>query len=679
MAKQHLYTNRLINETSPYLLQHAHNPVNWYPWGPEALQKAKDENKMLLISIGYSACHWCHVMERECFEDPEVAAVMNEHYINIKVDREERPDIDQVYMSAVQLMTQRGGWPLNCIALPDGRPIYGGTYFPKHHWLNVLEQVNEVFVKDNNKAVEYAIELTRGVALSGLIEKNTEQDSLTTTLLHQMVANWQQQFDNIEGGPNRAPKFPLPNNYLFLLRYGVLTSNKTIQDHVNLTLTKMAYGGIYDQLGGGFARYSVDGLWKVPHFEKMLYDNAQLISLYAEAYKATGNKLYKNIVDETIAFIERELTSSEGLFTSALDADSEGEEGLFYIWKKDELKTLLTQEEFKLTEVYYNINFNGLWEEGNYILLRTQSVEEVAQTLQMPMSEIEATLVIIKAKLMEARNQRIRPGLDDKCLASWNAMMIKAYADAYKFLGNDEYRKKAFEAIDVFEQAFILPDGQMMHSFKNGKATINGFLEDYCFAIESFISLFEITHYEGFITKAEKLVAKCYELFEDTISGMFFFTPYTQTDLIARKLELFDNVIPASNSSLARSLFILGKLTGNIRYAQSAKQMLNNIAPQMEGYGAGHSNWGLLALQTLLPFYEVVIMGDNANEFIDKLTIAYLPQASIIKGNENSVLPIFSDRYVNGKTLAYVCQGSSCLLPTEDVTETLALLTTNPA
>lgn len=668
-----MHTNALVTQTSPYLLQHAHNPVQWYPWGDEALQKAKDEDKLLLISIGYSACHWCHVMERECFENEAVAEVMNKYFINIKVDREERPDIDQIYMSAVQLMTGRGGWPLNCFALPDGRPIYGGTYFPADQWVNILNQLHDIYQNDRIKALEYAAQLTRGVSLTGLVEKDKSGKMVDEHILMDTVAEWKNHIDNREGGPNKAPKFPLPNNYQFLLRYATLFNDAEVLQHVNLTLKKMAYGGIYDQLGGGFARYSVDGLWKVPHFEKMLYDNAQLVSLYAEAFKATGNALYKQVVDETLEFIARELTSPEGLFYSALDADSEGVEGKFYVWQKEELQQLLGSR-YDVFAAYYNVNSLGLWEHDNYILLRIKDDEAIATAFNLSIPELQNTIQQCKAVLMAERDKRIRPGLDDKCLASWNALMIRGYADAYRYLGTENYLHIAQKAMQVFEEKFVQPKGFLYHNYKNGRSTIPGFLEDYCFAIDAYLALYEVTFDAAYITKANKLAAICFAHFYDMESGMFFFTADNAEGLIARKMEVFDNVIPSSNSALARGLYTLSQLTGNTEYRATALQMLQNMAGSMVGYGSGCSNWGMLALQQAKPFYEVVITGSNAINHYNQLNKKYLPQTLFACATANEPLDIFTARQQQGKTLIYVCENNSCLAPVEQVEEVIKMI-----
>lgn len=432
------YTNELIHETSPYLLQHAHNPVNWVPWSESVFEQAKAENKLVLISVGYSACHWCHVMEHESFEDEEVAALMNKFFINVKVDREERPDVDQVYMTAVQLMTQQGGWPLNCFTTPDGRPIHGGTYFPKDQWMHILRSLQYTFTNEPGKVEEYAKNVHEGVVASELIDAPQKMEDFSETKLTELVQRWSRSFDRQEGGNSRAPKFPLPSNLEFLLDYGIRTDHESVLKHVELTLDKMAMGGIYDQIGGGFARYSVDMLWKVPHFEKMLYDNGQLLNVYSKAYRALKKPLYKRIVDQTIMWLEREMMDGSGAFYSALDADSEGVEGKFYVWKEDELEEVLGAD-FAWVKDFYEVNQRGYWEEENYILLRTKSDMEFARSQGWSSEEFEQKIKVVNQQLLDHRSHRIRPGLDDKCLTSWNAMTIKGLCEAYKVFGEEEY------------------------------------------------------------------------------------------------------------------------------------------------------------------------------------------------------------------------------------------------
>ena len=407
---KHAYTNDLINETSPYLLQHAHNPVNWYAWNDETLELAKKQNKLIIISIGYAACHWCHVMEHESFEDVEVAQVMNDNFINIKIDREERPDIDQVYMNAVQLMTGQGGWPLNCITLPDGRPIYGGTYFPKKNWIQLLTQLSDLYISDPEKTIEYAESLTEGVKNSELITLNTDDAIFSKSDLETALENWKSKMDFKLGGNNFAPKFPMPTNYDFLLRYAFQTENKELLEYTNTTLTQMAYGGIYDQVGGGFARYSVDEKWHVPHFEKMLYDNGQLVSLYSNAYLATKNELYKEVVEETLEFVEKELVNDKFGFYSSLDADSntpegELEEGAFYVWTKEELKEILN-DDYKLFKDYYNVNSYGFWEKENYVLIRNKSDETISRKYNLPLDELKSKVKNWKKTLLKERSKK---------------------------------------------------------------------------------------------------------------------------------------------------------------------------------------------------------------------------------------------------------------------------------
>jgi uncharacterized protein YyaL (SSP411 family) len=670
IMENHKYTNHLSDQTSPYLLQHAHNPVNWYPWGEEALQKAKDENKILLISIGYSACHWCHVMEHESFENEEVAKLMNAHFVCIKVDREERPDIDQIYMTAVQLMTGSGGWPLNCFALPDGRPFYGGTYFPKTRWMDILDKLANEYQERPEKVIEYAERLTKGVKDSDGIIKNDEPHDFDLETLDEMVVKWKSSFDYTEGGQDRAPKFPLPNNYIFLMRYAALGHHKYIDEQVQLTLDKMAFGGIYDQIGGGFARYSTDKLWKVPHFEKMLYDNGQLISLYAEAYTRYKKDVYKDIVVQSIDFCLRDLYKGNGIFYSALDADSEGEEGKFYVWNENELKEVLGKD-YSVAKQYYNIGNKANWEHGNNILLRDQQDEKVISDLDISTSEFSESVNRINEKLLDVRNKRISPGLDDKSLTSWNALMLKGLTEAYIAIGEDRFLSVAEQTAHFIVDTQRKADGGLYHNYKNGKSNINGYLEDYSFTIEALVRLYEATFDEKWLNEANLLTEYVITHFYDSNSGMFYFTSDLDPALVARKMELTDNVIPASNSSMANALFLLGTILDKQEYIDKSEAMLNNIKSQLPSYGSGYSHWGNLMLKEVYPLYEIAIVGDDMEEKRKRLEKYYIPNKVVLGTFENSDLNLLENKYIKGETLYYVCVNKACQLPTESLDEAL--------
>lgn len=662
--------NELIHETSPYLLQHAYNPVNWLPWGKEALEKAKSENKAILISIGYSACHWCHVMEHESFEDSLVAKIMNEHFICIKVDREERPDIDQVYMNAVQLMTGRGGWPLNCFATPDGKPFYGGTYFPKDDWQNLLSQLSDLYQNQPEKVLEYAEKLTLGVRSSELIEKQEIAKQFKNEDLKIGIDKWKAQFDTHEGGNNYAPKFPIPNNYEFLLHYASALKDNEVLEHLHLTLKKMAYGGIYDQIAGGFARYSTDMEWKVPHFEKMLYDNAQLVSLYTKAYQAEKNPIYKHIVSETLDFIARDFTDKTGAFYSAYDADSEGEEGKFYVWKKEELKALLGAD-FELAQHYFNINEKGYWEHENYILLRDKDNGELAQHFNLNEIEFAKRIQKIKNILLTERSKREKPGLDDKSLTSWNALMLKAYAEAYLCFGERKYLEAAEKNAQFILKLQKKSDGGLYHSYKEGISKLNGYLEDYCFTIEAFIALYQATSNVAYLEEASQLMEYSIKHFYDQESGMFFFTSNEDEALIARKTEISDNVIVASNSSMAHSLFRLGLIYDHASHINMSKQMLSNVKNQINTHLSSYSNWALLLLQMANPYYEVAISGKNANEKLHELQQSYFPNCLFLVSKEESTIPLLENKFIQDKTMIYVCENKVCQLPVENPAEAI--------
>ncbi len=671
----HKYTNMLINETSPYLLQHAHNPVDWHAWNDETLALAKKENKLILISVGYAACHWCHVMEHESFEDTTVAKIMNQYFINIKVDREERPDVDQIYMNAVQLMTGRGGWPLNCIALPDGRPLWGGTYFPKDNWINSLEQIAKLYREDPAKAEEYASKLTEGVKQSDLIAVNTDKSSFTITELDEIVSNWKNHMDTEMGGRNGSPKFPIPNNYQFLLRYAKQTENNDILDYVNTSLTKMAYGGIFDQVGGGFARYSVDAKWHIPHFEKMLYDNGQMVSLYANAYLATKNSLYKDIVYRTTQFIERELMNDNGAFYSSLDADSDNEkgeleEGAFYVWKKDELQQLVIKD-FELFSDYYNITDNWKWEHDTYNLHRTKSDKEIAKQHDISIDELTQKVSQWQNILLSARTKKSRPRLDDKTLTSWNALMLKGYIDAYRVFNDEHFLERALKNANFILHIQSKEDGGLHRNFKNGKSTINAYLEDYATVIDAYINLYEITLDEKWLQNAKRLTNYCFDHFFDDKSSLFFFTSDEDKGLIARKIDTDDNVIPSSNSIMANNLFKLGHYFANKKYTTTAKQMLHNVKDRALKYGAGASNWSLLYTNLLGDFYEIAIVGKDAQQKLKEINASYIPNKLIVGSINESSLPLLSYKYTENETTIYVCIDGACLLPVNETEKAL--------
>lgn len=666
---QHAKTpNKLINQTSPYLLQHAFNPVQWQPWGKEVFKQAAEEDKLIIISIGYSACHWCHVMEHESFEDTGVANIMNEHFVSVKVDREERPDVDQVYMTAVQLMRQQGGWPLNVIALPDGRPVWGGTYFPKGAWKNALMQLVEVYKSDPEKMEEYATKLVAGIKQSDTIIASETPKQFEDKKLHVLVDNWKQSFDHTYGGANRAPKFPLPNNYQFLLRYAKQFNKTEILNHVNLTLTQMAWGGIYDQIGGGFARYSTDENWKVPHFEKMLYDNGQLISLYAEAYGATKNELYKTIVEQTIQFLITELQSNEGLFFSALDADSEGEEGRYYCWNKEELKTILG-DDFNWVADYYNINPKGYWENGKYILLRKQSKEAFANEHGYTVVQLTEKIQTVNNLLLKARNKRIRPGLDDKILTSWNALAITGLIDAYKYIQQDEYLIIAKKALKTLIEKAKGDEGRLNRNYKDGISNINAYLDDYALLAESCIAMYEVTFDEKWVEISKELVDYCMTHFSNHENSLFYYTSILDDALITRPIEINDNVIPSSNATMAKNLVQLGYLTNDTSYLTRAKKMLGTVYSKMEEYGSGYSNWCMAQMYLSEHMYQIAITGTNAHNMA--LTLYrqyYVPNKLIFGTNTNdSNLPMLNDKWIENQTTIYVCKNYTCKKPVNSV------------
>ncbi|MNK11004.1 hypothetical protein D3C87_290390 [compost metagenome] len=669
--------NELHSETSPYLLQHANNPIHWKAWNEQALAKAKEENKLIIVSIGYSACHWCHVMEHESFEDEEVAAVMNKDFISIKVDREERPDVDATYMKAVQIMTGQGGWPMNAVLLPDGRPIWGGTYFKKENWIATLEQLQDLYATQPEKVTDYAEKLLNGIQSLVLLGKNTAEGIAPISNMEHLIEKWSRSFDWEFGGYARAPKFMMPNNYLFLQRYGHQEKRQDILDFVDLTLTRMAYGGLFDTLDGGFSRYSVDMKWHVPHFEKMLYDNGQLMSLYAEGYKRTKNSLYKEVIEKTHRFIQKELTDTTGAFYSALDADSLNEkghleEGAFYVWEKQELKDLL-KEDFDLFATVFNINEFGYWEDGHFVLIQNEAIEKLANDANITVDALQNKKEQWERLLYEVREKRRKPRLDDKTLTSWNAIMLKGYVDAYKALGNDEYLTAACRNAQFITDTLWHSDGHLWRTYKNGTVKIKGFLEDYALTADAFITLYEATLEEKWLLYAKQLTDYTLENFYDENQQFFAYTSAKEEQLIAAHFETEDNVIPASNSVMANVLYKLSVLFDNTYYEKTALQMLHLIIPNLD-YPSAFSNWLNLWLNLSPQNRELAVCGTNAVQEIKKINSCYLPYVITAGSTTESTIPFLSNRFVQDELLFYICQNKACGLPLTTSEETLNTL-----
>ena len=672
--------NDLVNETSPYLLQHAYNPVNWKAWNEDSLEEAKEQNKLIVISIGYASCHWCHVMEEESFENDSIARIMNDNFINIKVDREERPDVDKVYMNAVQLMTGKGGWPLNCIALPDGKPVFGGTYFTKEQWSKILKDVSKLYKENPQKVEEYAQRVTEGIQTSELITLNKEEAVFKNEEIIAAINLSAEQLDTINGGFKGAPKFPMPNTLDYLLRYQYHFNKPELFKYIKKSLTKMAYGGIYDQIGGGFSRYSVDNRWHIPHFEKMLYDNAQLVSVYSKAYLQDKNELYKAIVKETLAFVNDELNANNGAFYSSLDADSKNEnneleEGIFYTWTKQELKALI--KDYKLFANYYNVNTTGFWENDLYVLIRDQSVTEFAKKNKLTKDELKEKIADWKSILNVARNKRRKPNLDDKILTSWNALMLQGYVDAYKAFDQKEYLNKAVKIAEFILHNQLRSDGGLNRNFKDGKSTINGYAEDYATVIQAFISLHEVSLDEKWLIISKEIMEYAIIHFYDSTSGMFFYTSKEDPSLIARKTDVIDGVISSSNSIIGNSLFKLGHYFYDKKMIKISKQMLNNLKIEIIKNPMGYSNWLHLMTNFTQPFYEVAVVGKNANTITKEFYKNYFPNILISASNKDSELPLLEFKYIDGETLIYVCVNGTCKLPLADISKAIKSINRN--
>ncbi len=667
------HSNQLIHETSPYLLQHAHNPVNWLPYGNEAFAEAQRANKPMLISIGYSSCHWCHVMEHESFENTEIAKLMNDYFVCVKVDREERPDVDHVYMDAVQQIHGSGGWPLNCFALPDGRPFWGGTYFRPEQWTQLIKNIHELFHNRNADLKQQADEVSEGLARQNYL---LSEESGNFTGSFDFVAIFdilRHAFDCVKGGMSGSLKFPMPVVLNFILQYYNSQNDTNAITFIDLSLQKMACGGIYDQAGGGFARYSTDSDWKVPHFEKMLYDNAQLVGLYSKAFLKTGNKLYKDVIEQTIEFLNRELKAPEGVFYSALDADSEGEEGLFYSWTSEEFKEALGHYA-ELAGEYYGIDAQGLWENGRNILLRPDSDDVFAQQHFLSADELAALTVFFSAQLLKVRSKRISPGLDDKMLVAWNSLMISALINAYVALDRNAFLESAIQVGSFIINNLKRSENGLFHTWKNGKSQINAFLDDYAFTCEAFLKLYTVTTDIQWLHEAEKLAFYAVEHFYDSLSGFFWYSENEDKQVFARKIEIYDGVVPSGNSAMAHVLNSLGIFLHNTGYTEKARRMLISMENRISRYPAAYANWASLALVVEKEQYVIAVVGQDAVSVIKKLEERNFPGTLIFGSLIKSDLPYFENRLIEGKTLIYICSGTFCMEPVETVDDAVLLI-----
>ncbi len=676
------HTNRLIEETSPYLLQHAHNPVDWYPWGEEALQKAKEADKPILVSIGYAACHWCHVMERESFEDESTATMMNEWFINIKIDREERPDLDHIYMDAVQAITGSGGWPLNVFLTPEAKPFYGGTYFPpvrahnRASWKEILEGIHKAYQEKKQEILSQAENLTEHLQSAnkfGIQPSAGEKihTAITITDLEMITQNLLQTADTVWGGFGRAPKFPQTFSIQYLLRQYHFTKNEAALKQALLSIDKMIDGGIHDQLGGGFSRYSTDNEWLAPHFEKMLYDNALLISVIAEAYQITGHQHYANTIKACIEFIEREMTSEEGGFYSALDADSEGIEGKFYTWSFEEINDLLNEDAGIFCK-YYQIVKGGNWEHTNILWVR-ESVENFANEHQLDQIDFENLLARSKKILFDTRSKRIRPALDDKILLGWNALMNTAYSKAYAALGIATYKERAIQHMAFMVQQFQQSEGSWRHTYKAGKAKQPAFLDDYAYLIQAMIHLQEITGDGSYLLKSRELVELLLLHFSDSETGFFYYTHDLQNDVILRKKEIYDGATPSGNAVMALNLYYLSKVFERRDWENLSIRLTASLQDSIIKYPGSFGIWASICQLLQFGTVEIAITGREFAQNLQKAIKNYIPNKIIQSGETNPCnFPLLAQRETEQSVAFYICRNNTCLRPFYKIEDFLA-------
>ena len=684
------HTNRLIHETSPYLLQHAHNPVDWYPWSEEAFEKAKKENKPVLLSIGYSACHWCHVMERESFENEKIAALMNELFVNIKVDREERPDLDEIYMNAVQMLTGRGGWPMTMFLTPEGKPFYGGTYFPPEDrqgmpgFPRILQGVAQAYRErpaDVEKSVAQILE-----TLHHMAESQPSEKDFAPGIIAESCEKIARAYDSENGGLGQAPKFPNPGVYELFLRYYSESGDERYLTMVAQTLSKMAQGGIYDHVGGGFHRYSVDAKWLVPHFEKMLYDNAQLLRIYSQAYLITREPLYKTVVEESARYLLREMHQPEGGFYSTQDADSEDEEGKFFVWTLAEIDALLGAEDGELFARMYDVTEEGNFEEKN-ILHPILTVDQASKFFRKEKSEIEALIARTKEKLFTAREKRIKPFRDEKIIAAWNGLLLSGLAEAIKITGASSCLEASRRTVEfIFGRMFR--DGYLLHVYKDGQAKLRGYLDDYAFVALGLLDLYEVLLDRSLIDRAMELADIMLREFWDERGGGLFYTGKSHQPLISRAKPVFDASIPSGNAIAAQLLLRLYHLVGAEDYHTRAETILRSYYDAMVSQPFGFAHMLCALDQYLHPAKEIVIVGERSDarttDLIKEIHSLYLPNKAVLifaPGESlEKVSPLMvGKQQIDGRPTAYVCQNFTCSAPVTSWAELKRLLETNAA
>ena len=682
-TSEHKYTNRLISQSSPYLLQHAHNPVDWYPWGDEAFERAKKEGKPVFLSIGYSTCHWCHVMERESFENEQIARVMNEHFICIKVDREQRPDVDQIYMNAVMMMTGSGGWPLSVFLTPEGKPFYGGTYFPptdsfgRPGFERILLSIADAWKNRRQELVESAGKLSGFLESSG---GSAKKEKLSQEMLKKAFEVFRQTYDTVNGGFGGAPKFPQPTNLSMLLCYNGRTGQEQSLRMVEETLDAMAKGGIYDHIGGGFHRYATDAKWLIPHFEKMLYDQALLSKAYIQAYQISENTKYAEISKEVFDYVLRDMTDSAGGFYSAEDADSEGEEGTFYVWGPEQTASVLGKDNAEIFNAYYGVTKKGNFEKGRTVLHVSASVEKLAKEFNQSGDEIKNILTDSRAKIYEERQKRIRPGRDDKVITAWNGLMISSLAYGGAVLREEKYITAAKRSAE-FILSTLCENGRLMRYYRDGKVVEKAFLDDYAFMTMALLDLYEATFDAKWLFEAKKLAEKMIELFADDAHGGFFLTGKDGEELIARTKPSSDGAVPSGNSIAALALLRLGKGTMNQLFTEQGSGTLEAFSQQLEESPA-YSSAMLTAVNFWLgPTQEIVIAGvaeeTDTKQMLKLLSSKFLPNAIVLlheQGDVNSdiykIVPFIKNQVaIDGKATAYVCENYICNRPVNKIAD----------